>query len=108
MFSSEAAYKKGWITVATIGNEIVGFVCVRHKVREPVTSLYFLGVIPRARRAGIGTALLRDLQERSPHRCVRLNVAKDNAPALTFWRKCGFVVVGDSLEGAGHALELRW
>ena len=46
MFSSDAAYEKGWIMIAeNPGTKMLGFTCVRHKVREPVT------MVPLASRA---------------------------------------------------------
>src|SRR5262245_17383990 len=77
IFSGPASYEKGWITISMHGDELCGFCCVRHKVKEPVTSLYFLGIDPQHRRLGIGNSLLQDLKRRCPHPCIRLNVAKN-------------------------------
>ena len=110
MFSGEQAYQKGWIRLATLRDDtsVVGFTCVRHKVREPKTSLYYIVVAPSARRSGIGTELLADLKTSSPHRCIELSCMKDNQHALAFYAKHGFQTTGDALKGKGVHLELRW
>lgn len=116
MFSGEAAYQKGWIRVAVtdieMGNlpagTIVGFTCVRQKVRQPETKLYYILVDPRVRRAGIGQLLLDDLIASSPSRKIALDCLKNNAEALAFYRKNGFDIVGESLKGKGHHLSKHW
>lgn len=105
MFSGEDAYRKGWIRVAVADGEILGFTCVRHKVRTPVTELYFIGVHEDHRRDGIGELLMADLWEQSPHPTIGLNCLKTNKPAVFFYRKHGFALVGDSLKGKGWRYE---
>ncbi len=108
MFSGPAAYDKGWVRVFEDGGTIVGFTCVRHKVRDPETSLYFIGVDPDCQRTGIGFLLLRDLKEQSPHRRIVLSVTKDNESAIPFYEKHGFVRLGESLKGKGWKMALEW
>lgn len=108
MFSNPVAYQREWIWVAhrRLGcTDVIGFFCVRHKVRSPATSLYFIGVDQQFRRGGVATALLKKLIELSPSGCVQLNCMKDNEPALRFYARHGFRIVGESLAGKGHALE---
>ncbi len=107
MFSSEAAYAKGWIRVKEVGGEIVGFTCIREKVRSPETVLYFIGVHPKVTGCGIGQELIQDIMDRTKHRCMTLNVSKDNS-AKQFYDKLGFSVVGESLKGTGFALKKEW
>lgn len=113
MFSGEAAYKRGWIRLCELWlggqvADIVGFTCVRHKVREPETALYYIAVESDYRDKGIGTALLHDLQQNSPHKRIVLNVTKDNTSAQAFYAKHGFRNAGDSLDGNGYHLILDW
>jgi ribosomal protein S18 acetylase RimI-like enzyme len=110
MFSGEEAYLKGWIRKAVCAetDKIVGFTCVRHKVRQPATSLYYILVDPCAKRRGIGRALLHDLMQQCPHPKIELNCLKDNAAALAFYDSLGFKRVGESLKGKGWKLELNW
>lgn len=105
MFSSEAAYAKGWIRVAVGDDGIIdGFTCFRVKKREPVTVLYFVGVRMERKRVGLGWWLVQDMMEFSPNKRLKLNVAKDNIAARAFYDRHGFWVDGDSLGGKGLAL----
>ncbi len=107
MFSSEAAYAKGWIRVFEQDGKIVGFTCVREKVRQPEVVLYFIGIDEGAKGLGIGRRLIQDIMDRTKHRCMTLNVSKDNS-AKQFYDKLGFSVVGESLKGTGFALKKEW
>ena len=112
MFSGPAAYKKGWIRVlesdSSKKKSLLGFTCVRHKVRQPETSLYFIGVSEGARRQGAGRALIEDIKAQSPHRRIALNVTKDNGAAIAFYEKLGFRCEAESLEGKGWKMVLGW
>lgn len=110
MFSSKEAYHKGWIRVAVEAGSgrLLGFSCVRHKVREPATSLYFIGVLPEAQGAGVGKKLLQDLVSETPHRCIQLNVMRENESARQFYLKFGFKETGTALKGEGVSMELNW
>lgn len=108
MFSSDAAYEKGWLVVAELADEVVGFYCIREKVRAPETVLYFITVHPDARGFKIGEKLIEHLKATTCHRCIKLNVAKDNDGARRFYERLGFQVEGESLGGTGLALALRW
>ena len=108
IFSGEPLYGKGWIWVAVDpGDEVLGFSCVRHKVREPATVLYFIGVDKQLRGTGIGQLLLRQLTSLSPHPLIKLNCDKKNEEALNFYKRQGFTIAGESLKGHGWALERR-
>lgn len=111
MFSSDAAYEKGWIRVATLAEgdrrgQIVGFTCVRHK-RNGKTMLYFVTVHPDLKGHGVGKDLLDDVMENSPHKTMELNVMKDNE-AVKFYERLGFTVVGDAMKGEAWRMEKDW
>jgi ribosomal protein S18 acetylase RimI-like enzyme len=111
MFSGEVHYSKGWLRVAEQDGKIVGFTCVRHKVRQPKTMLYYIIIAPEARRLGLGKMFLRDLMQQAEthgNRCIELSCLKDNAEALAFYAKHGFVQSGESLKGKGWHLEKAW
>ncbi len=108
MFSSDAAYEKGWILVAVdILEVIVGFTCVRHKVREPVTMLYFITITPKERDKKIGELLLDDVMRRGPHTCMALNVMKENR-AVSFYERLGFKIAGDAFGGEAYRMVKEW
>ena len=103
MFSGDAAYDKGWIRVAqTPQMDVVGFTCVRHKTRSPETMLYFIMVDPDSEGLGVGRALMKDLEEQTPHPRIALKVMKDNERAVEFYRKLGYAVESeDEYKGEG-------
>lgn len=110
MFSSPAAYEKGWIRVCEAvnldGKRVVGFTCCRVKKRVPEVVLYFVGVDRLAQRLGVGWRLLVDMMENAPptHRTLTLNVHKDNRQAIDFYTKHGFEATGTALKGEGIGL----
>lgn len=112
MFSTPAAYEKGWILKAVshghsglLDGTILGMICIRSKVREPKTVVYFLIVDETARGLGIGKALIEAAQEAGEHRTVELNVMKGNNDALEFYKKLGFEIVGGAINNTAWKLE---
>ena len=96
MFSNDEAYNKGWIRViVSEGGQILGASCVRHKVREPRTILYFLAIEPTLRSSGVGALLMQDLEQETPWRRVHLDVNKKNPRAKTFYERLGYKVTGE-------------
>ena len=108
MFSSVESYEKGWIRVGLLDHDIVALTCVRHKVREPKTVLYFLIVHPQLRGHEIGARMLEDLEQQTPHNCIKFNVSKENPDARRFYKRHGYRVVGTSMGGTGWAMERSW
>jgi len=107
MFSHEGAYAKGWIRCYhRPGQEIAGFTCVRHKVTQPKTVLYFIVVTPEGRSQGIGTGLMLDLERQTKHPIIHLNVSHRNPRARTFYERLGYSVVRDDAI-SGTAWELQ-
>ena len=99
MFSSPVAYARGWIIKAVRDGKIVGFSCVRHKVRQPEVMLYFIVVDPEFRSKGIGEFLIRHTMQSAPSRRMALNVMKDNDRAIAFYRRLGFQEDGEAMDG---------
>ena len=104
MFSGPEAYAKGWIRVLVHRGRIVGFTCVRHKVRAPETSLYYIVVDSKHQNQGLGELLLDDMYLESPHTRFVLNVEKNNAQARRFYEKHGWWEEGEALKGKGIKL----
>lgn len=114
MFSSPAAYEKGWIRGVWPVNGCMpemkfsplGFTCIRIKSRVPEVVLYFVGVDKAQQGHGLGWKLIQDFMTAAPrtHRLLRLNVMKENEQAANFYLKHGFEIAGESLGGAGYQL----
>ena len=80
------------ITVAEAGGALVGFVTV-----DPNTlDLDQIVVAPEAWGRGIATALIAEAKRISP-RGLDLHVNKDNARAIAFYEKHGFVMSGEAI-----------
>ena len=108
MFSSDAAYEKGWIKVAeSDAGEIIGFTCVRHKTRQPETMLYFITIHPEWRGQGVGKIMLDEVMDDGPHSRMALNVMKDNE-AVSFYENLGFERVGEAINGGAWRMEREW
>lgn len=105
MFSPPAAYEKGWIMVAVMKGRIVGFTCVRHKVRAPETMLYFITVHPDHRSGLIGQRLLEHVMKEGPHTKMALNVMKENERAVAFYKRIGFWIAGEAMKGEAYRME---
>ena len=87
-------YTKGWIFKASQGGKIVGFACIRHCVRSPYTTIYYLGVSDSYQGRGVGRRIEREVEKSSPHEEIRLGVEEENESGQEFWRRLGFVVSG--------------
>lgn len=95
IYSGPEVYAKGFIGAAKIGRKVVGFVCLRHAIRKPQTTIYDIGVDPDYKRRGVGKALLDWAMSTSPHKRIVLNVDKRNKEAIAFYRKTGFRKIGE-------------
>ncbi|HVO16929.1 MAG TPA: GNAT family N-acetyltransferase [Alphaproteobacteria bacterium] len=84
-----------FIALAEAGAPPVGFALIRVVAGE--AELLSLGVLPGARRQGLGRALIRTAVARAAEggaRTLHLEVAEDNQPALALYRGLGFVPTG--------------
>jgi putative acetyltransferase len=80
------------ITVAEAGGEMLGFVTV-----DPASfDLDQIVVAPEAWGMGLAAALMAEAKRISP-RGLDLHVNTDNARAIAFYEKQGFVICGDAL-----------
>ncbi len=88
--AAEIAMPGGCVRVARAGaGALVGFLVARRVLSE--LHVLLLGVAPAARRAGVGSALLRHAlaEVPAPERCL-LEVREGNAGARAFYRRLGF------------------
>lgn len=95
------AIKKGWIVLAREGKTPVGFLVVRHCVRNPWTSLYYIGVHPDHRGKGYGEELIWWLMDDSPHDRIRLVCETTNVKSNEFYKIVGFSHRGVSVSKSG-------
>ncbi len=80
------------ITVAEADGQMLGFVTI-----DPGTcDLDQLVVAPETWGMGVATALLVEAKRSSP-RGIDLHVNKDNARAIRFYEKHGFVITGEAI-----------
>ncbi len=85
--------EKGWVTVAEDAGQISGFVALDH---EDIQSLY---IAARARRSGIGSALIAALKEKAAR--LSLWTFQANTDAQAFYMRHGFETVEET-DGAGN------
>jgi ribosomal protein S18 acetylase RimI-like enzyme len=105
IFSGVDCYAEGKIRVAVSGKTIVGFTCFRHRQRDNVTVLYFVGVETSRRNRGVGLALMEDLRQISTG-IIEFKVMKDNQ-AVRFYRRLGFKVIGQAYEGKAWIMQQK-
>ncbi|HET6168427.1 MAG TPA: GNAT family N-acetyltransferase, partial [Marmoricola sp.] len=79
---------------------------------ERYPAFYYLDrvvVDPSARRAGIGTRVYDEIEERArslaPVMCLEVNLDPPNEPSLEFHRRRGYVEVGQD-DATGHLVSL--
>ena len=81
--------------VAEAEGRIAGFIVAEHA--GPGAHLITIDVLERYRRCGIGTALLREMEQKlAAHGVnqVELETATDNQAAVAFWQKHGYRTFG--------------
>ncbi len=92
--------------VAELNGEVVGYIMCRVEYGRSLTGKGFivrkghiisLAVLPKARRRGIGTALMRKAMEamKNVYKVDEfyLEVRRSNIPAISLYRKLGFKIV---------------
>jgi ribosomal protein S18 acetylase RimI-like enzyme len=98
---------------------VAGLITYRSQRWNETIWLMDIRVSPRQRRSGVGTALLRHVQDIARQRNIRgisVETQINNFPAVQFYRKHGFVIAGfndhlyanDDLERQDVALFLFW
>jgi [ribosomal protein S18]-alanine N-acetyltransferase len=77
--------------VAETQSQIAGFILC--EAEGPRAHIITIDVLEGFRRAGVGSALVREAEQRLVKRGVRaveLETAQDNQPAIAFWQKHGY------------------
>jgi hypothetical protein len=84
-------YHQGWIGIAeNEQGDMVGFICIRHCVKQPWTTIYYVGSIAK----GAGGQLVEWAWETSPHSVLRCGVDEGNEGGRAFWHAMGFDPLG--------------
>lgn len=99
----QAAYAgQGAVVVGCLGNgRVVGLGAVDFRASADAGVLSLLSVHPRMRVLGIGTRLIRALEDRTvtqQRRWARLTVELDNPEAAALYRRLGYVEAGPALD----------
>jgi [ribosomal protein S18]-alanine N-acetyltransferase len=87
--------KTGFTIIAERENEIQGFIVIQMD-KKKTGHVITIDVHADARRAGLGTLLMDAAESRLNSdgcRSVLLEVAVDNAPAITFYKRRGYSVL---------------
>lgn len=93
--------------VAEHGSQLIGHAFAR----EPQPGMLFLSrlyVLPAWQRQGVGARLLETVVERYPEAAViRLNVEAENGKGVAFYRRHGFMTVGEREEEGLRSLRME-
>ena len=97
-----ASIRAGRTIVAALGDEVIGV--ATHGMQGEQVVLWKLYVLPGHHGKGIGTALLREVEQRaaaSGHRTLVLSHIAGNTAAARFYAKNGFVTTQVEEGGSG-------
>ena len=70
--------------------ELVGFIAVDLRRSQKTAWIATLGVMPKYRKSGIGSALIRICEEEVGLPKIRLSVRQSNLPAIQLYQKHGY------------------
>ena len=70
--------------------EMAGFIAADVRRHEDLAWISTLGVLPEYRRRGLGSQLLRTVEEQLPVSRVRLSVRATNDPAIQMYSSHGY------------------
>ena len=90
--SDDEDFRAEWTLLATLGDTDVGFIAA-----ETTGWIAQLGVVPSARRRGIGGWLIAEAVDRmrsAGEGSITLNVGTDNPQAAALYRRLGFTRIG--------------
>lgn len=122
--TAETGIKEGNLFTLRIGNRIAGSIILNHKQEEAyhqvtwevgaddsqIIVIHTLVVHPDFMKQGISQRLMdfsRDYALQKDAKCIRLDVAIQNAPAISLYEKCGYHYIGTVDLGLGYE-HLKW
>ena len=86
------------------GNEKVGW--IMYSIEDDTCMIDIIVIHPQKRYMGYGKAIFSDLIAANPKiKHVKPDVQKRNTPALSFYRRLGFVVEGEEMQPVGETEE---
>ncbi len=74
----------------TAGRRLIGFAMGEPFWRNGISMITTIGVHPAFQRRGIGSALLKECEDRLPGERIRLTVREDNDPAIRLYTRFGY------------------
>ena len=90
--------------IVSDGEEKVGW--IMYSIEGDTCSINIIVLHPQKRYMGYGKKILSDLIAANPEiKRIKLDVQKRNKPALSFYRKLGFVVEGEEMQPVGESEE---
>ena len=95
VIGSQIASREAWWDKIEYGSFLAGFACYEPGAQPASIKLDKLYVHPKTQGLGLGSALIRHVQERSLDRgfsTIYLQVNKGNTASIAFYRKSGFDV----------------
>ena len=99
-----AYYLSSQSYIISDGDEKVGW--IMYSIEEDTCMIDIIVLHPQKRYMGYGSAIFSDLITANPEiKRIKLDVQKRNAPALSFYRKLGFVVEGEEMQPVGEGEE---
>ena len=79
---------------------------IMYSIEGDTCSINIIVLHPQKRYMGYGKKILSDLIAANPEiKRIKLDVQKRNQPALSFYRKLGFVVEGEEMQPVGESEE---
>ena len=86
------------------GDEKVGW--IMYSIEDETCKIDIIVLLPQKRHMGYGKAIFFDLIAANPKiKSIKLDVQKRNKPALSFYRRLGFVVEGEEMQPVGETEE---
>ncbi len=90
--------------IVSDGEEKVGW--IMYSIKDDTCAIDIIVLLPQKRYMGYGKAILADLIAANPNiKTIRLDVQKRNKPALSFYRKLGFIIEGEEMQPVGESEE---
>ena len=96
-----AYYLSSQSYIISDGDEKVGW--IMYSIEDDTSRIDIIVLHPQKRYMGYGKAIFSELIAANPKiKSIKLDVQKRNKPALSFYRKLGFIVEGEEMQPVGE------